>query len=94
MMTAHFGAIDLNRNAAVAWVCLVALCLLIYSFELNNFNLSIDEEYYAFSANDSLINLGRWSHAAIRYLIWDQPILPFAPLIVFAMLWRARICCS
>ncbi|MAI98397.1 MAG: hypothetical protein CMH67_02250 [Nisaea sp.] len=86
MMTAHFGAIDLNRNAAVAWVCLVALCLLIYSFELSNFNLSIDEEYYAFSANDSLINLGRWSHAAIRYLIWDQPILPFAPLIVFAML--------
>lgn len=85
-MKAKLQTIDLARHSVRTWFTLVVLFLLIYGYELTGFNLSIDEEYYAFSANDSLINLGRWSHAVIRYLIWDQPILPFAPFVLFAML--------
>ena len=48
------------------------------------FNLSIDDEIFAYSRPDALIELGGRT-SVIRYLLWDQPVLLFAPYVLFAL---------
>ena len=75
----------LRRDSFAAFAWLTGIFLVIHAFELTAFNLSIDDEIFAYSRPDALIELGRWSHAVIRYLLWDQPVLPFAPYVLFAL---------
>ncbi|MEC8181506.1 MAG: hypothetical protein VX123_05605, partial [Pseudomonadota bacterium] len=75
----------LRRDSFAAFAWLTGIFLGIHAFELTAFNLSIDDEIFAYSRPDALIELGRWSHAVIRYLLWDQPVLPFAPYFLFAL---------
>ena len=67
---------QLRRDSFAAFAWLTGIVVVIHAFELTAFNLSIDDEIFAYSRPDALIELGRWSHAVIRYLWWDQPVCP------------------
>lgn len=49
--------------------------LLVYSFELTHFTLSIDEEF----SNNIIhtIDLGRWGHALLKSTIYPEPFIPY-----------------
>ena len=63
----------------------------LYSFEINNFNLSIDDERHAFSDPD-FIPLGRWLIPAIKHTLWPQLVVPHAPYLIFGLLVSLAYC--
>lgn len=56
-----------------------------YSFEITNFNISIDDEFYTYSDSCSFADVGRWVHPLIRILLWPQVVIPLGPYIVFGL---------
>lgn len=63
----------------------------LFSFEINNFNLSIDDERHAFSDPD-FIPLGRWLIPAIKHTLWPQLVVPHAPYLIFGLLISLAYC--
>lgn len=59
---------------------------ILYSYELTNFNLSIDDEVIAFSPSSHFTEMGRWLHPLIRETLWEQPILPAGGMILFGVM--------
>ena len=63
---------------------LLILCLISFAYELFNFTLTVDEEFYAERSGSSLhhgwVTQGRWSMYLLSYLYPINPIVPFAPL--------------
>ncbi|MAX36743.1 MAG: hypothetical protein CME33_09285 [Gimesia sp.] len=63
---------------------LFVLCFISFAYELFNFTLTIDEEFYAersgSSAHHWWAKQGRWSMYLLSFLYPVNPIIPFAPL--------------
>ncbi|MGS0505986.1 glucosyltransferase domain-containing protein [Citrobacter sp. MAL-2] len=59
----------------MALVC----ALFVYGYEITNFTLSIDEEF--FDNYYQTITLGRWGHALLRSYILPEPFTPFFTII-------------
>ncbi|MDO5290696.1 MAG: glucosyltransferase domain-containing protein, partial [Pseudomonadota bacterium] len=56
---------------------------LVYAYELTHFNLSIDDEFMAFSHACNFSAIGRWLHTLIRKTLWFQVTVPTGPLLIF-----------
>ena len=67
----------------VAWLFLVYF--VAYSFEINNFNISIDDEFLAYSPRSTFVEIGRWVHPLVRESLWPQPVSPAGPYIIFGI---------
>ncbi|QDU10963.1 glucosyltransferase domain-containing protein [Gimesia aquarii] len=63
---------------------LLILCFTSFAYELFNFTLTVDEEFYAERSgpilNNEWVRQGRWSMYLLSYLYPINPIVPFAPL--------------
>ncbi|QDT43048.1 hypothetical protein Pan241w_31450 [Gimesia alba] len=63
---------------------LLVLCFASFAYELFNFTLSVDEEFYAERSSpllsDEWVRQGRWSMYLLSHLYPVNPIVPFAPL--------------
>jgi hypothetical protein len=70
---------------------LFLIFFILYSHEINNFNLSIDDERHAFS-NDDFIPLGRWLFPIIQNTVWPQFVVPHAPYLIFGALISITYC--
>ncbi len=73
----------LERSALQALLYFFLIYFALYSFEINNFNLSIDDEVIAYSQVSHFAELGRWVHPLVRAGFWPQPIVPYGPYIIF-----------
>lgn len=62
---------------------LIIIFSILYSYELTNFNLSIDDEVIAFSPSSHFAEMGRWLHPLVRETLWEQPIIPAGGMILF-----------
>ena len=70
---------------------LFVIFYVLYSYEINNFDLSLDDERHAFSDGD-FIPLGRWLIPAIKYTLWPQLVVPHAPYLIFGLLISLAYC--
>ena len=62
---------------------LAAVALLVYGFELFNFNLTIDEEVHAFGMAPSVwIEQGRWGMYLLNRFLLPYTIVPVVPLFI------------
>ena len=68
-----------------------AIFFVLYSHEINNFNLSIDDEWHAVSSTD-FIPLGRWLFPIIQSTIWPQFVVPHASYLIFGALISLTFC--
>lgn len=68
-----------------------AIFFVLYSYEINNFNISIDDERHAFSSGD-FIPLGRWLFPLIQKTVWPQLVVPQAPYLIFGALISLTFC--
>lgn len=59
-----------------------------YSFEINNFNLSIDDEVHSYAGIplSTFSEIGRWLHPTVKASFWPHLVLPFGPYILFGLL--------
>ncbi len=65
----------------------LGVALFIYGYEITNFSLSADEEFYAFGSEGWLlwISQGRWAMGVLTYLLPEMSRLPFLPTLLFAV---------
>jgi hypothetical protein len=69
---------------------LFAIFFVLYSHEINHFNLTIDDERHAFSSAD-FVALGRWLIPIVQS-VWPQPVVPWAPYLIFGALISVSYC--
>ena len=69
---------------------LFAIFFVLYSHEINNFNLTIDDERHAFS-NADFVALGRWLIPIVQS-VWPQLVVPWAPYLIFGALISIAYC--
>lgn len=78
----------IDSRGALVWANLTRLFpvfLICYLYELAHFNLSIDEEVFAFARPEKALELGRWTQALVRKWFWPQPSVPFGPFVIFGL---------
>lgn len=62
---------------------LAAVAVIVYGFELFNFNLTIDEEIHAFGVAPSVwITQGRWGMYLLNKFLLPYTVVPFLPLFL------------
>ncbi len=69
---------------------LFAIFFVLFSHEINNFNLTIDDERHAFS-NADFIPLGRWVIPLVQ-AVWPQLVVPQATYLIFGILISLTYC--
>jgi hypothetical protein len=77
-----------NGFLKILFIFTLFIALLIYSYEITNFSLSIDEEHRSYSSGDWRIwvSQGRWGMAALSYTLpTGFDIIPFLPTLLFVI---------
>lgn len=75
----------LTQNDLRTLFNLIVIFCLLYSRELTNFNVSIDDEVLAFSSSSHFAEMGRWVHPLIRETLFPQPVAPSIGILLFAV---------
>lgn len=78
-----FKSLTLSKEDGKLFFLFFSIFFFSYSYEITNFNLTIDDEILAYSTNVALADLGRWVNPLIRFIFWPQQITPSGPLIIF-----------
>lgn len=74
---------ELTRQSIIVAILLAIFCV-CYFYELANFNVSIDEEFFAFQ-RPTWIGVGRWALQLVTYLVWPDPTTPLGPFVMFGL---------
>ena len=69
---------------------LFAIFFFLFSYEINNFNLTIDDERHAFFTQE-FVALGRWLFPIVQ-LVWPQLVVPQATYLIFGILISITYC--